>query len=186
MIWLLSIGIIALIFNISAISINRKVHTIRKGTHGTWWDFAPTFFRRSMSRTVMFSDSCIYEPDSENDWNKLFGWSYGHHHDNSIRVGWRVYKGKSIELALYVYRDGVREVHIIDAIPLNIMCEIYIKTFKDKLEIKSKKYIKDIEIDRYFSINTINYKWYGYLLFPYFGGQAKAPHTMKIKILHND
>jgi hypothetical protein len=45
----------------------------------------------SLSTETIFTDSCLYQFDDEDqlDTNKLIGLSYGLHHRNSIRFGWR-------------------------------------------------------------------------------------------------
>ena len=62
-----------------------------------------------------FDKNCIYQVDEKNDFtNKLFGWSYGMHHKNSIRVGWRpafdAETSKKIDLFFYSYNNGIRKI----------------------------------------------------------------------------
>lgn len=67
---------------------------------------------QTMTRTVVFTPSALVQPgipDCDNDINKLFGWSYGLHQRNSIRVGWRVDSVRQqITLFLYLYESGKR------------------------------------------------------------------------------
>lgn len=93
-----------------------------------------------MAYKIIFHDSCRYIPNGEEDWNKLFGWSYGllpvrmyeveeddltvyaddvdlpghyvmAHHYNSDRVGWRYDAVRNaIEICLYSYVDGARVI----------------------------------------------------------------------------
>ena len=45
---------------------------------------------RKMSCEVSFTESCRYNVGKDqSDINKLFGFSVGMHHKNSVRVGWR-------------------------------------------------------------------------------------------------
>ena len=45
---------------------------------------------RKMSCEVVFTESCRYNVGKDqSDINKLFGFSIGMHHKNSVRVGWR-------------------------------------------------------------------------------------------------
>ena len=72
---------------------------------------------QTMTRTVMFTNSALVQPgipDCDNDINKLFGWSYGYHHRNSIRVGWRVDPVRDqITLFLYMYENGnLRQIRL--------------------------------------------------------------------------
>ena len=60
---------------------------------------------------VKFSKSCLTLTGVKNcdgDWNKLFGWGYGLHQRNSLRLVWKSLNGK-IRIGWYVYESGVRK-----------------------------------------------------------------------------
>jgi hypothetical protein len=165
-------------------------HYIKQGNHrsnksrlGLHWD------KNGISYNVRFSKSCIYEtkdPTNQKDINKLFGLSFGLHHTNSARFGWRASKSGEIEILAYVYRDGQR---------INEWDEsIYIGRVDP-----NKDYVFDITVaDGYYTfiikskeaseilsatlIKTGKLFPLGYFLNPYFGGDETAPHTMNIKL----
>lgn len=137
-------------------------YRIKKGRHTSCsfpkliWD------KNSMDVEVMFTDSCRYlTSDSRNqeDWNKLIGYSRGFHHKNSVRVGWRWNHEKEvIELAEYRYINGKRTYSLIgETVPYKYTSlSIYIH--KGKFP-----------------------KW-GYVLWPYFGGNERVPQDISIYI----
>lgn len=95
------------------------MYVIKKGKHyPEGWNLSgyalggPHCGLQTMTRKVMFTPSALVQPgvpDCDDDINKLFGWSYGWHHSNSIRVGWRVDPVRSqITLFLYLYENGKR------------------------------------------------------------------------------
>ena len=118
------------------------------------------------------------------DINKLFGISYGFHHRNSARFGWRWDLDKDkIEILAYVYKNGKRineweqDIHI-----------AYIDFFEFyEMEIQKNKneYIftlkKDSDKKVYKKLIKSRAKcFFSYELFPYFGGNKKAPHDISI------
>jgi hypothetical protein len=114
-----------------------------------------------MNVKFKFNFNCKYDLGDvdQQDWNKLVGFSRGYHRKNSVRIVWRwnVEKQK-MEIAHYWYKDGVRSWGDIKEIELG-------KVYKEKLEIEKGKYPK-----------------WGYMLWPYFGGNKKAPHDMSLKL----
>ena len=60
-------------------------------------------------RVNFLEGCCSFPSQCPESWNKLFGLSYGHHHRNSIRIGWRG-TGEEVEIAAYVYERGVRTI----------------------------------------------------------------------------
>lgn len=161
---------------------------IQKGKHYSSCSTLKFHFnKKSIKFNISFSDDCIYNLESSDqfDINKLFGLSYGLHHKNSARFGWRWnLEKKKFEILAYVYRDGKR---------INEWEEdILIAEIKPVL-IYEMEIIKDNE-NYIFTVTTTNRKNiykktikcgnecndFGYHLFPYFGGNQKAPHNMLI------
>lgn len=135
-----------------------------------------------------FTESCRYDLGSDqSDINKLFGFGYGYHHDNSDRVGWRYDPDSDqIELLTYVYINGSRkskhlvwldfdsEVEVtisavLDYSTGSLTTNIIVKSDSDKVKIIEHKLLKGIA------------KWFKYSLGGYFGGNKKAPHTLYIQ-----
>ena len=138
----------------------------------------------SLSKEVIFTDSCLYQFDDADqlDINKLSGLSYGLHHKNSIRFGWRADNG-SIKLSLYCYNNGKRSM--LDICNVNVN-----NTVKLKFEYDSKKLqiVASVEInDNIYGVRQAfkmpKFK-FGYFLWPYFGGNKSAPHEMHIWLKH--
>ncbi|MGV3541038.1 MAG: hypothetical protein ACO1OQ_14580 [Rufibacter sp.] len=129
---------------------------------------------------VRFDSTAIYkteDPTNQADINKLFGMSdcSSFHHSNSARFGWRWYQNK-LELFAYSYADGKNTSTLISAIDLN-------KWYNCELELKNNKYTFRLDGKKTVDHNRgCTGEGVGYQLYPYFGGDEKAPHKIKIKI----
>lgn len=164
-------------------------YTIKEGRHrASPLSLGLHLGREEDTYEVMFDESCRYDLGDidQLDYNKLFGWSYGMHHNNSIRVGWRynLYQ-EQIELVLYMYKDGQRVdmeyLHTV-FVPLNTKIKIRLTNAwgKPALAIFSKTYSKyTIDMADYKLIPEYKPTW-GYNLGLYFGGDKPAPHDMKV------
>jgi c-di-AMP phosphodiesterase-like protein len=141
---------------------------------------------KNVSKQFVFSDSCRYNSDDISCVNKLYGISFGLHHKNSVRFGWN-YNELSGRMVLYayIYKNGVRyiyklsdEINIGQLYTYDILISNYNKiTFVITRNIDNKTMgIQDIAFD--------NLPRWGYKLYPYFGGDSKAPHKIKIKEIY--
>jgi hypothetical protein len=131
-----------------------------------------------MKFVVKFDSSAIYQTmlaENQYDINKLYGFSdnNGDHHQYSARFGWR-WNGNYLRLFAYVYNEGTSKELAIVAIGTEISCSI---------QVTSTSYL--------FTVNGITErlprmagtpKGKGYQLYPYFGGDEKAPHDIHIWI----
>ncbi|MDQ6757836.1 MAG: hypothetical protein M3004_12965 [Bacteroidota bacterium] len=111
------------------------------------------------------------------DINKLYGFSDNNaqHQQFSARFGWR-WSDNALRLFGYVYNDGIRsskELGIV-SIGSEINCSIKVNP---KSYIFSMNNIID-SLPRTSTTQTAT----GYKLFPYFGGDETAPHTVYIWI----
>lgn len=162
-----------------------KTFTIRKGNHySQGWSLSSPFITRSeMVFDVLFSESCMKlpgKPECDGDFNKLFGWSYGWHHSNSLRIGWRVDPNKpdSIRLVLYLYENGKRRTKGF----VNIFHSAFYR-----LGLRHNH--QDNTIIAWCDQRQIMDKWNGsrpapgYGLNPYYGGDCPAPETMQFIFL---
>lgn len=158
-----------------------------------------------VKRQFIFTDSCKYNIP-EHGINKLFGFSFGWHHDNSVRFGWKFIEGSShlpnltypdkIEICAYLYVDGNRREQRICEVNINQLytyhIEYYIANRSNHmvtLWVRSNLDISEGNTNyqkfTYTLPNNIP-KW-GYKLFPYFGTEGKthrAPHKIKIKEIY--
>lgn len=138
----------------------------------------------SLSTEVIFTNSCLYQFDDVDryDINKLCGLSYGLHHKNSIRFGWRADNG-TIKLSLYCYNRGKRISTDICNVGIN-------NTVKLKFDYDSKNshILATVEVNNSTYIINQTFKMpkikLGYYLWPYFGGNKSAPHEIHIWLKH--
>lgn len=136
--------------------------------------------KRAMSAVVRFNSNCQYEiGKDQSDINKLFGFSLGMHHKNSIRVGWRWFCGE-LQLCSYIYENGVRLKE-----KVFYRCEFgYVYNVMVKLQIVDNEYFACFFVDGVpmysHKIATKVKKYVSYPLSLYFGGNCKATHDMII------
>jgi len=134
--------------------------------------------RSAMNYNVAFDGNCLIVParlDCQSDWNKLYGWSYGLHQSNSIRICWRSRLGK-IQIGAYLYENGKRRVRYINSV--DVYKGIDTSIYHDK-ELGVVQFRVG---DKFWSTN-----WYGsvvrfgYDLGLYYGGNCPAPETIQVE-----
>lgn len=158
-------------------------YTFKKGWHYAWHWFKLYFSREGLiEHTVNFSKECVYSFGSIEDFdvNKLFGRSFGLHHKNSVRFGWRANaEKKTILIYMYNYKDGIRQIkELCSCIPGRSY------TFKIKYNKKVALFeVSEKNWKTKFSMEINAKTKLGYKLYPYFGGTNPAPHKMSIEIL---
>ena len=134
--------------------------------------------------TAIFDHTAIYETRNEEnqfDINKLMGFSdcNSFHHDHSARFGWRWLEGK-LEIHAYAYVNGERITKLIGDIELN-------KAYNYRLKLNDDAYVfylsgfDTVSIERQPPCQRGLY----YVLYPYFGGDEKAPHDILIQVRTN-
>lgn len=155
---------------------------IKKGMHYSfvlpkiYWD------KKNLSYDILFTESCTYNlcTADQYDINKLFGLSFGFHHNNSIRFGWRWnIETCCIDIFAYAYVNWIRnketkiysaKINQVNRYSIKVQPEIYELTITDlKFGYKTICEIKHGKLNKL-----------GYALHPYFGGNMKAPHDMEI------
>ena len=135
--------------------------------------------KTEQSYKVKFSRSCLVLPgvkDCDGDWNKLFGWSYGLHQKNSLRLAWKSMNGK-IRIGWYMYEKGVRRSNGFASVDVETVTEMSIKHFVEEGQIAFSCGDKKVFI----TYDTLP-SW-GYTLNPYYGGNCSAPETMQIEFI---
>ncbi len=175
---LLSISI--LLFGCEKFEFNGyKTFYIKKGRHSS--TVGVQFLRQDgVTFYAKFDESAIYQskdPVNQYDINKLYGFSECNdlHHDNSARFGWRWLNG-NLEILGYVYNQGVVSYELIDTIGINEE-HYYELNMRDSL-YEFKLDDKTMYMNRTSDCATGVY----YKLYPYFGGDEKAPHDIEIEI----
>ena len=127
--------------------------------------------------TITFLNDVEYEITRQGDTNKIIGLSDNwHHHKDSIRIGWRYYKGKR-QIMTIAYVNGKRSI--------SYLCDFEVgKTYDFEVYIEKNFYfvffgglINQKIIKRH---STWNYP--RLLLKPYFGGKETTNKEFKIKI----
>lgn len=163
-----------------------KTYSIEKDSHRSGYYFKPFIGNKSLAFNAFFNDNCKYDignPD-QLDINKLTGISFGYHHTNSIRIGWRYNKSTDkIELLPYIYLNGKRltedKCPVIMSISTNQT--IYGMLSHGNNNYKILLYTRDSGHTEYkISTGSLSIPKIGYVLFPYFGGNINAPHRMSI------
>ena len=156
------------------------------------WHFAFCFFRRFIGGwyydeslftfTFKFSNECWWNtPRNHDDYdlNKLMGISFGLRlHKNSVRLAWRPNfdKPNTISVFGYMYdesKDTHTSMYLCD-VSTNQECLCYLNLY-DSAYVFNVPGISKIEM-----INPTQDKKIQKRLHPYFGGNNKAPQTMKI------
>lgn len=134
---------------------------------------------RDLSFHFIFHKNCWYDYKDDNSWdiNKLYGYSLGYHKKNSIRIGWRpdFYIKNKIDLFVFTHNDGVISFDEIGSVWTDKMNYIKISNYKTIYKV----YFNGEE--KWSGI--FNHCRFGYMLYPYFGGNNKAPQTMEIEII---
>lgn len=154
--------------------------TIPKGSHySSGLSIGSLHFgTKELAFVVNFDESCLKLngiQKCDGDFNKLFGFSYGLHQTNSVRIGWKAVDGK-IRIAGYVYRNGVRTIKGFAWVSTGSVAIISIQ--------------HDVQAgvvwfgcgDKWLSLPYTASPSMGYYLNPYFGGDCNAPETMYIEM----
>ena len=155
-------------------------YTIPRGQHYAASNPYKVTDIRELKFTVRFDSSAIYQTENpQNQWdiNKLYGFADNGamHHQFSARIGWRWSEG-ALRLFAYTYNNGGREEKEITTISIGkeVICAI---------KVNSETYLfsvggKSVTMPRLSTAATAK----GYQLYPYFGGNEKAPHDVRIWI----
>ena len=167
------------------------IYTIKTGNHSaSGLHFGVHFGIKGQSYKVNFSKECLYAPlDWENDYNKLCGWSYGMHHANSIRIGWRPfmplgssilhYTPTSIELCIYVYENHTRRLSE-KTLVVNVERGY---TLDLKYITETNTVLLNVpELGNSTSMDYVSKPFLGYRLYPFFGGNIASPKNMTIEL----
>jgi|TARA_B100001093_G_C26489326_1_gene868354 hypothetical protein len=154
-------------------------YVIKEGNHSSRTSYKTTK-TNCLQFQAIFDESAIYQSiDSNNqyDINKLYGLSdcKDHHIKTSIRLGWR-WLNDSLELHWFQHVNNNFSFDRITTINLNTIVNFSI-TFDNNYYYVSVDN-DTITIDRPCNNQSIR----KYYLYPYFGGDEKAPHDIKIKI----
>lgn len=129
------------------------------------------FVGKKIKGRVLFDGACLTEGEIAG-WNKLTGITSSKIHENSGRLVWRS-DGQKINIAAYVYENGVRNEKIIISTHPNIWTPFEIK-YSNGYWVMSVLY-KEVVLSGKMG-------FWKFRCYPYFGGQSTAPVTMQIEI----
>ena len=157
-----------------------RVYTIKKCHHRSTYAYQPT--KSDLIRfKAVFNASAIYttkDPLNQPDINKLYGVSDCgcNHMDYSIRFGWR-WLDDSLEIHWFRHSNG-------DFTFNKITTAIIDQSQEYSIEIQENQYILCVDniCDTVARVGCSSLDFKKYYLYPYFGGDEKAPHDITIKI----
>lgn len=168
---------------------NPETHyLIEKGEHnskvvgGFIGDKMRTLKSSNYSFTARFDETARYDLGNKNqfDINKLMGFSDANslHQENSIRFGWCYnLETDKIDIFGYAYLNGDRFFKRITDVGIG-------ETINYQIFLTEATYELTVNGDAQLSIprSVQNQKGVYYMLFPYFGGDERAPHRINIFI----
>mgnify|MGYP001439792087 CR=1 FL=1 len=155
-----------------------KKYVIKKGNHvsGYRWN---TTYENKFNIEVIFDESAKYttvDPVNQYDVNKLWGVSDcgNNHSDNSIRFGWR-WLNDSLEILWYRRVAGQFDFEKITTVNLHETNRMHLSINKNSYELRVNGVIKTVS-------RPCSQDFKRYKLYPYFGGDERAPHNITIRI----
>jgi hypothetical protein len=152
------------------------VYEIQENRHfcsGWRWGLSRTPYRKF---EFVLDSSCVYDETSTGKaWSKIGGFTTGHTHWNSCRVGWQSENGH-IALGYYCYVGGKRIAgKMTEAMPGEVN---QAELFWDK---SCRSYVVRINGIEEIIPQPRNMGFYLYT-YPFLGGRFKAPQNMAIRI----
>lgn len=150
------------------------IYTIKKNRHCS--RLIPSLFCKDRIKgDVVFHGDFSYEIERKGDTNKLIGLSDGlHHHNNSIRLGWRFYNGK-YQIMTITYAAGKRTISYLCDFETN-------KKYSFRIIIFKSHYYVEFDNIRKAIARKSSWRYPRFLLKPFFGGKEKAPKQFKFTI----
>lgn len=154
---------------------------ISEGQHYATPRLYETFHENKLAFRATFDESAKYnlgDASLQSNINKLMGFSDcgAHHHANSARFGW-LWDRDQVEIYAYCYVDSVRIHQAIAKVKLNEE-NLY------EIATTESAYVFFINGEKKAAIEKGNVCADGvrYMLYPYFGGSAPAPHDVRVAI----
>lgn len=136
--------------------------------------------RQLKFKMILDSECWWFGPRNTDDYdiNKIYGISYGHHHTNSLRIGWvpDFNSTSTIKLYGYWYQNKIRNFQYLCDVLTDFEYDIKINVYENNtyIYVNDNKLIIDFHLPDKFLC--------GYYLYPYFGGNNKSPNNMMINI----
>jgi hypothetical protein len=154
---------------------------VKAGNHSTNDFGLPTINVDKIEFKFKVDSSWYYPEPVSPGWNKIRGFSNGHHQDNSsARLGYKCMNDSVLVVGAYCYADGVSpqenpaQKGIIDTVqPGNV--------YHCAIKRENGKYIFEFEDKSWEGPAGKDIKW-GYILDPYVGGEFTFDHDWTVKI----
>jgi hypothetical protein len=153
---------------------------IKQGDHYCAGNSFKSIELNAMKFTVKFDSTAIYttsNPENQYDINKLWGFADNdqQHHEYSARIGWR-WSNNALRLFAYVYNNSKMAEKEITTVAIGrpVQCRISISPGSYLFQVN------EVQVQMPRAATTLVAK--GYQLYPYFGGDEAAPHTINIWI----
>jgi hypothetical protein len=154
---------------------------IRTGEHYASPRLVEQFSSGKLAFKAKFDQSAMYDlgdPSLQSNHNKLMGFSdcNSQHHANSARFAWRWYNNE-LQIWAYCYVNSVRVEEFVATVNLN-------KEYLYEIAVTPADYVFYLDGERKAAVPKaqICSEGLSYLLYPYFGGTAPAPHDVRIEI----
>lgn len=158
-----------------------RTFVIKKGDHYANPRLVESLQSQSLIFEARFNSNAKYEMENaslQSNINKLFGFAdcNSMHHDNSARFGWAWYHDR-MEIYAYCYVNSQRKTQLIGTVNLNEYNRYEIQITKDS-------YVFKLNHENPYTVKRGNTCQEGvyFMLWPYFGGEAPAPHDVAIDI----
>lgn len=160
------------------LTFKKKVNfKIKPNRHRSIW-FPEVILRDRIDGTITFVGDFSYS-NTDRDTHKIIGFSDNwHHHKDSIRLGWRWdFSLQKIEVLTIRYSNNIRYINHLCFIENNLEKEY-------NFVISKNKTCYFIVFNNRNDILPRKSNWFGprYLLFPYYGGQAKSEKKIQFII----
>ncbi|HEY0653012.1 MAG TPA: hypothetical protein VGD65_07785 [Chryseosolibacter sp.] len=158
-----------------------RTYLIRQGEHYATQKGVEALQSNTLEFYATFDRSAMYDlADNalQSSKNKLMGFSDCNslHHENSARFAWQWYDGK-LEIFAYCYVNGARIEQYIGTVAIGKKNKYSIRCMREHYEFRLNNQ-EIVKIER----GTTCDKGFYYMLWPYFGGTAPAPHDITILI----
>jgi hypothetical protein len=162
-----------------------RIYRIRQGDHFAIGTFQVNewFIGKKLRFQAKFDPSNIYTlpPGDQADSNKLFGFSdCGRYAGNSsARIGWRWFRNRLEITAVAHYEGNWHLYEILGVADLTTIHDFEIELSPDRAHYRFRfDHGPPVEMKR----DCDSESMWGYVLYPYFGGNLTAPHDMELSV----
>jgi hypothetical protein len=173
--------IILLLISISSCNNSWKSYIVKAGNHSSNEIGLPIINVNQIEFKFKVDSSWYYSEPESPGWNKIRGFSNGHHQKNSsARLGYQCIDDSILVVGAYCYVNGVNPMD--NSFQSGIIDTIYPgKIYHCKISLENDKYIFQFE-DKHWEGPAGKAIDWGYLLNPYIGGVYTIDHDWHVKI----